>query len=48
MKMISVKEYFTVMWNGFCQAIGWVLKLFGYKGEGVIFISMTMLMGRDI
>ena len=34
MKKISVKEYFAVMWNGFCQAIGWVLKLFGYKGEG--------------
>lgn len=34
MKHISAKLFFTVMWNGICQAFAWFFGLFGYKREG--------------
>ena len=26
--------FFTVMWRGLCQALGWLFGLFGYKRDG--------------
>ena len=34
MEKISAKEFFTVMWRGLCQALGWFFGLFGYKKDG--------------
>ena len=33
MKKVSAKEFFTVMWSGVCQALGWFFGLFGYKRD---------------
>lgn len=34
MKKISVSLFFTVLWRGVCQALGWFFGLFGYKRDG--------------
>ena len=34
MKRVSAKEFFTVVWRGLCQALGWFFGLFGYKRDG--------------
>lgn len=34
MKKISTKMFFTVVWRGICQVLGWFFGLFGYKREG--------------
>lgn len=34
MKKVSVQLFFTVMWRGLCQALGWFFGLFGYKRNG--------------
>ena len=34
MEKVSGKEFFTVMWRGVCQALGWFFGLFGYKRDG--------------
>ena len=34
MKRVSAKVFFTVLWRGLCQALGWFLGLFGYKRDG--------------
>ena len=34
MKKISAKIFFTVMWRGLCQALGWFFGLFGYNKNG--------------
>ena len=34
MKRVSTKMFFTVMWRGLCQALGWFFGLFGYKRDG--------------
>ena len=34
MKKISVSLFFTVLWRGLCQALGWFFGLFGYKSDG--------------
>ena len=34
MKRVTTKEFFTVMWRGVRQAIGWFFGLFGYKRGG--------------
>lgn len=34
MKRVSTKLFFTVMWRGLCQALGWFFGLFGYKRDG--------------
>lgn len=34
MKKVTLKEFFTVVWSGVCQALGWFFGLFGYKREG--------------
>lgn len=34
MKKVSAKLFFTVLWRGLCQAVGWFFGLFGYKKEG--------------
>lgn len=34
MKKISAKVFFTVLWRGLCQALGWFFGLFGYKRKG--------------
>ena len=34
MEKISAKMFFTVLWRGVCQALGWFLGLFGYKRDG--------------
>lgn len=34
MKKVSAKLFFTVLWRGLCQALGWFFGLFGYKKEG--------------
>lgn len=33
MKKISTSLFFTVMWSGVCQAVGWFFGLFGYKRQ---------------
>ena len=34
MKQISAKVFFSVLWRGACQALGWLFGLFGYKRDG--------------
>ena len=34
MKRVTTKEFFTMMWRGVRQAIGWFFGLFGYKRDG--------------
>lgn len=34
MKKVSAKVFFTVLWRGMCQALGWFFGLFGYKRDG--------------
>ena len=34
MKKVSAKVFFTVVWSGVCQALGWFFGLFGYKRDG--------------
>ena len=34
MKKVSAKVFFTVVWKGVCQALGWFFGLFGYKRDG--------------
>ncbi len=34
MKRVSAKVFFTVLWRGLCQALGWFFGLFGYKRDG--------------
>lgn len=34
MKRVSVRLFFTVLWRGLCQALGWFFGLFGYKRDG--------------
>lgn len=34
MKKVSAKIFFTVLWRGLCQALGWFFGLFGYKSDG--------------
>lgn len=34
MKRVSAKMFFTVLWRGTCQALGWFFGLFGYKRDG--------------
>lgn len=34
MKRISCNLFFSVLWRGFCQALGWFFGLFGYKRDG--------------
>ena len=34
MKRVSAKMFFTVLWRGLCQALGWFFGLFGYKRDG--------------
>ena len=29
MKKVSTKVFFTVLWRGLCQALGWFFELFG-------------------
>ena len=33
MEKVSAKEFFTIMWRGVCQVLGWFLGLFGYKRD---------------
>lgn len=35
MKKVSVRLFFTVLWKGICQVLGWFFGLFGYKREGM-------------
>lgn len=34
MKKVSARLFFTVLWRGVCQALGWFFGLFGYKRDG--------------
>lgn len=34
MKKVSCKMFFTVLWRGICQVLGWFFGLFGYKRNG--------------
>lgn len=34
MKQISARVFFTVLWRGVCQVLGWFFGLFGYKRDG--------------
>ena len=34
MRKVSAKEFFTVLWSGVCQVLGWFFGLFGYKRDG--------------
>lgn len=34
MKRVSTKMFFSVIWKGICQVLGWFLGLFGYKRDG--------------
>lgn len=34
MKRVSARMFFTVLWRGLCQALGWFFGLFGYKRDG--------------
>lgn len=33
MKKVSVRMFFTVLWKGMCQALGWFFGLFEYKRD---------------
>lgn len=52
MKKVSCKMFFTVLWRGICQALGWFFGLFGYKKNGkfakcvwgIFAVSATILM----
>ena len=35
MKRVSARIFFTVLWRGLCQALGWFFGLFGYKRDGM-------------
>ena len=35
MKKVSAKVFFTVLWIGVCQVLGWFFGLFGYKRDGI-------------
>lgn len=53
MKRVSTRVFFTVMWKGLCQALGWFFGLFGYKRDGkfakcvwgLFATSATVIMG---
>ena len=53
MKKISARTFFSVMWRGVCQALGWFFGLFGYKRDGkfarcvwgLFAISAAIIMG---
>ena len=53
MKRVSARMFFTVLWRGLCQALGWFFGLFGYKREGkfakcvwgVFSVSAAVIMG---
>ena len=34
MKKVSARMFFTVLWRGLCQALGWFFGLFGYRRDG--------------
>lgn len=34
MERVSCKMFFSVLWRGICQVLGWFFGLFGYKREG--------------
>lgn len=34
MKRVSARMFFSVMWRGICQVLGWFFGLFGYKRDG--------------
>lgn len=34
MKRVSAKMFFSVVWKGICQTLGWFFGLFGYKRDG--------------
>lgn len=34
MEKVSAKMFFTVLWRGLCQALGWFFRLFDYKKDG--------------
>lgn len=34
MERVSAKMFFTVLWRGICQVLGWFFGLFGYKRDG--------------
>ena len=34
MEKVSAKTFFTTMWRGLCQALGWFFGLFGYNRNG--------------
>ena len=34
MKRVSAEMFFTVLWRGVCQVLGWFFGLFGYKRDG--------------
>lgn len=52
MKKVSCKMFFSVLWKGICQALGWFFGLFGYKRDGkfakcvwgVFTVSATVIM----
>ena len=53
MKRVSARMFFTVLWRGLCQALGWFFGLFGYKRDGkfakcvwgVFSVSAAVIMG---
>ena len=53
MKRISSRMFFTVLWRGLCQALGWFFGLFGYKRDskfakcvwGLFATSAAVVMG---
>lgn len=34
MKKISARMFFTVMWRGLCQSMGYLMSMFRYKRDG--------------
>lgn len=50
MKRVSTKLFFSVLWKGICQAIEWLLGLFGYKREGKVvkFIWRSFAMSATV
>lgn len=53
MKRVSAKMFFSVVWKGICQTLGWFFGLFGYKRDGkfakcvwgVFSVSAAIIMG---
>ena len=56
MKKVSARMFFSVVWMGICQAMGWFFGLFGYNRDGkfakcvwgLFSVSAAIVMAVDV